>query len=102
MADISIEVVQAQHWIKEVQTELEEVRSLLGKVSDEITTPAGEDDAIMKGIEQTGRTLSSVWEVMCNGFKEACDLIGGAIKKIADSADQVVEDIEAVRSRIGT
>lgn len=102
MATISIEVDQARHWIQDVENELEQVRILLEKVSTATTTPAGEDDVIMTGIEKTCGALNSFWTNMCNGFKGACELLGDAVVMLTDSATQVVEDIEAVRSRIGT
>lgn len=102
MTNISIEVDQARHWMQDVKNELEQVDILLKRAAKAYTTPAGEDDVIMKGIENTCNALDTFWTGMCNGFKEACDFLGGAIEKVAESATEVVEDITAVRGRIGT
>jgi len=55
----------------------------------------------MKGIVNTGETLRGFWNQMDNNFKQATELLAGAIEKIGVTADEVIQDINAVKSKIG-
>ena len=102
MADISIEEAKAQQWILDVKNELASVEMILKKVSTACATVPGEDDDIMKGIVSTAETLRGFWDQMCSGFQSATKLIQEAISKIGTTAGEVVDDINNVKSRIGS
>ena len=102
MADISIEEAKAKQWILDVKNELSSVETVLRNVTTACVTVPGEDDDIMKGIVSTGETLKNFWDQMCNGFKNATDLISKSIDKIGATAGEVVQDINTVKSKIGS
>lgn len=102
MADISIDEAKAKQWILDVKNELSSVETVLKNVTTACTTVPGEDDDIMKGIVSTGETLRSFWDQMCNGFKSATDFISESITKIGTTAGAVIQDINTVKSKIGS
>lgn len=102
MADISIEEAKAREWILDVKNELYSVEEVLKNVTTACVTVPGDDDDIMKGIVSTGETLRNFWDQMCNGFKSATDLISNAISEIGKAAGEVVQDINNVKSKIGS
>jgi archaellum component FlaC len=102
MADISIEQEKAKQWMADVKNELELVEALLKTVTAASTTVPGDDDVIMQGVEKTCETLTQFWNTMCEGFKSASSLLEEAINKIGQVADEVIEDINTVRGKIGS
>lgn len=101
MADISIDEARAQQWILDVRNELALVEQVLEKVSKACTTTPAETDDILKGIAKTGEDLNSHWNQMCSNFQKATSNIENAIKKIGKNANDVISDINSVRSKIG-
>lgn len=101
MADISIDEARAQQWILDVRNELALVEQVLEKVSKACTTTPAETDDILKEISKTGEDLNSYWNKMCSGFNKATSNIENAIKTIGKNANDVMSDINSVRSKIG-
>jgi archaellum component FlaC len=101
-ADISIEEEKAIQWIADVDNELNSVESLLNRVSSALQEIPGEDDDIMKGIQDAGQVMHDFWDKMCNGFSEATKAITKAIGDLGKTADDVVSDINTVKSKVGS
>lgn len=102
MADISIDEAKAKVWIDDVKSEITEVEGVLKKVTTAVTTAPGEDDDIMQGIESTCQVLSDFWTRMCQGFKSAGSAMTETIERIQKSGQEVIGDINNVKSKVGT
>lgn len=101
MADISIDEAKAKIWMDDVNSELNAVESILRKVNGALTTVAGSDDSIMNGIYKVGVAMENAWAIMCNNFKSAQSKVAEAISKIVVSAQNVIDDADALRTKIG-
>jgi len=101
MADISIDEAKAKIWMEDVNSELAAVESILKKVNGALTTVAGSDDSIMNGIYKVGTTMESAWNTMCTNFKSAQSKLAEAISKIVSSAQNVINDADALKYKIG-
>lgn len=101
MADISIDEAKAKIWMDDVNSELNAVESILRKVNGALTTVAGSDDSIMNGIYKVGVAMENAWTIMCNNFKSAQSKVAEAISKIVVSAQNVIDDADALRTKIG-
>ena len=97
---ISIDEAKAQQWILDVQNELRLVETVLSKVAEAQQTIPESNDEIMKSIVATFETLNKKWTDMCSGFNEATGIIGNVIQKIGTAAEDVLSDINGVRSNI--
>lgn len=102
MKDLSIDEARAKQWMQDVDQEIEEVEALLKLVSQARSSIPGEDDTIMEGIISTCEALNDFWTQMCNGFKSASKSLTSVIENIGKAASNVVNDINTVKSRIGT
>lgn len=101
MADISFKKEEAKQWILDVEQELRLVQTVLDNVSTACQSVPGDEDTIMNGIRETGRTMEAFWSNMCSGFQKTTAIVSGVINKIGDTGDKVVEHINEVKSKIG-
>lgn len=100
MADISIDEAKAKIWLDDVNAEIDAVEGILKKVNSSVTTPAGSDDSIMKGIEKIGVAMENAWTAMCNHFKQSQSKLKEAIDMIVRSAQTVIDDADSVKSKV--
>lgn len=100
MADISIDEAKAKIWMEDVNAELYAVEIILKNVNTSLTTVAGQDDTIMNGIYNVGKALESAWTTMTSNFKTAQNKIKQAITEIIASAQNVIDDIDVLKSKI--
>ncbi len=102
MRDLSIDEARAKVWMEDVNQEIEEVEALLKQINRAASAIPGEDDVIMQNIESTCNVLTDFWNQMCNGFKSANKSLASIIENIGKAATNVVDDINSVKSRIGS
>ena len=101
MSDISLEEARAKIWMDDVNSELEAVEAILKKVHSSLTTTAGSDDSIMNGIWKVGTAMENAWNTLCNNFKSAQSKMALGIAKLVATAQEVIDDADALKSKIG-
>ena len=100
MADISIEEAKAKVWLDDVNNELNEVEVILNKVNTCLTTVIGSDDTIMAGICNIGTAMENAWGNMCKAFKNVQGSVGKVLSQLFTTAQNVVDDADAIRAKI--
>lgn len=96
--DVDFDVAAASAWKMEVEMELGKVEQVLSEVSEQCTTIPGEQDTIMKGIEEVGKVMHDSWNTLCNGFQQMCSKFGELIKNREASINKVAESFEALKN----
>ncbi|WP_165249446.1 hypothetical protein [Adlercreutzia sp. ZJ141] len=96
--DVDFDVAAANSWKIEVEMELDKVRQVLDEVAEQCTTIPGEQDTIMKGIEETGRIMQEQWGNLCGGFQQMCSKLGDLIKGRQASIEKVADSIDSYKS----
>ena len=100
MADISIEVVKAQNWIKRVKEEIGITERTLGEVRTLCSSPVGEDDTIVMCLEESGKMMEDAWSQTTGTFKKAWNLLEEGIDKLAQSGQEIQEGFESLKAEI--
>lgn len=100
MADISIEVLKAQNWIKRVKEEIGDTERTLGEVRALASTPVGEDDTIVNCLKATGNLMEDAWTKTTGTFKKAWDTLEDGINKLAQSGQQIQENFENLKTEV--
>ena len=98
--NFSIDGDRAKAWEEKVSNEIKEVRALLKEVQEAVTTPAGEDDTIMQGVETLGKTMDKIWTEMCDVFEKAQESVADGISWIIKAASNARESIDILNTRI--
>ncbi len=96
--DVDFDVAAASSWKVEVECELGKVEQVLNEVAEQCTTIPGEQDTIMKGIEETGRFMREQWNNLCSGFQQMCAKFGELIAGRQASINKVAESINNYKS----
>lgn len=99
--DISIDVVRAENWKREVEAELDSVDRLLKEVSKVCQTIPGEDDVFMNTLYDIGTELNEKWSLLGKGFKKTMEDLGSIIEKYKDSINKKLEELKEYKGKIG-
>lgn len=94
MYDISIDEARAQIWIRDVQSVVDDVESVLKDARTAMNGDAFEGDTIMTGLQKVADKADEVWSTMCKKFKESSGLLQSAIDRIRKPVEGLLEDIE--------
>lgn len=101
--NLDMETALAASWKREVDVELDEVRTLLTKVSEECKTVAGEEDTLMQTVYDVGTQLSTNWDKLNNRFVEVqnycTEIINTSIKAGETSMEMIEQYLNRVRNR---
>ena len=91
--NFKFDTVRAKQWKNNVDTELEQVSSLLDRVTDLCITVPGEDDTIIKTIVKVAEAEEKAWTRLKDAFKtisqETDNVINRINQGIIDSVDKV-------------
>ena len=85
----------------DVNNEIAAVEALLKQVHTSLSSVAGSEDTIMKGIFNLGTFLETTWTKMCSNFKEAQSAVEETLEKIGVAVGDVLGNLEGVRGRAG-
>ena len=98
--NFSIDGDRAKVWEEKVNSEIKEVRTLLKEGREAVTTPAGEDDTIMQGIESLGTTMDKIWTEMCDTFEKVQTTIADILYWIIKTANDARESVDNLNAKI--
>ena len=91
----------ARAWKQKVDSEIQEIETLLEKVRETTTTVPGSDDTIMKAIEAIGENERKIWSGVTTTFKEVSDKTYEIIGTFEKWGDDATEKINAIIARRG-
>lgn len=86
----------ARIWKQKVDSEIQDVESLLDKVRQITCSVPGSDDTIMKGIEAIGRNEEKLWEGVKHAFRETSDKTAEIISAFENWGEEALERVNNI------